>query len=134
MQGASLISKTPVFLILVSAVLFMLVHLGNPEVGAGFVVAVLFYLTWGVFLALVSLKDGTTELAIGIHAANNLFLALVVNFSGSVLEGTPSLFYTDRFDPVSELVSFLVMCALFYAWIFPMLKRRHSVGEQPRAN
>jgi membrane protease YdiL (CAAX protease family) len=134
MQAASLISKNPLFLIIASGLPFMLVHLGNPEVGADFVTVVLYYFAVGAFFALISLKDGTTELAIGIHAANNLFIALVLNFSGSAFEGTPSLFYATSFDPVSELITFLVWCVLFYVLIFSTLKRRHSVGERRTAN
>lgn len=132
-QGASLIGKNPIFLAAVSGALFMLPHLANPEVDAGFVTAALYYLASGVFLALISLKDGTIELAIGIHAANNLFNALVLSYSGSAFGNIPSLFYSDRFDPSSELVSFLLMCVLFYVLIFPALKRRHSAGGRAAA-
>jgi membrane protease YdiL (CAAX protease family) len=129
-QGASLISKSPIFLITVSAVLFGLLHLLNPEVDSGFVPLALYYLAFGVFLAWISLKDGTTELAIGLHAANNLFAAIVLSFPGSSFN-TPSIFYIDWFAPWLDLVGFLALSALFYVMVFVMLKRRHNLGGRP---
>jgi membrane protease YdiL (CAAX protease family) len=129
-QGASLISKSPIFLVTVSAVLFGLLHLLNPEVDAGFVPMALYYLAFGVFLAWISLKDGTTELAIGAHTANNLVAAIVLSFPGSTFK-TPSIFYIDWFAPWLDLVGFLTMSALFYLLVFVVLKQRHNLGGHP---
>jgi uncharacterized protein len=123
-QGASLISGTPIFLVLVSAVLFVLPHLLNPEALEGGIPAVLLYLVLGAFLASISLADGTLELAIGVHAANNLFGALVIGYPGSVLGETRSIFsVAGRDDPWSTLVLTLVMSALFYLLVFVLPKR-----------
>ncbi len=127
-QGASLISGNFLFLAVVSGVLSMLPHLlANPEVDAGFLPMALYYFGFGAFLAWVSLRDGTLELAIGAHAANNLYGAVVLSFEGSALN-TPSLFYTDRFVPEYNLVQFLVAAALFYVAVFVLFKRRPKKG------
>lgn len=117
-QGASLISRSSIFLVGVSGVLFTLPHLVNPEVSAGIVLAVLQYLTFGLFWAWISLKDGTTELAIGAHAANNLFLVLVLNYAGGALGDTPAIFHTNRLDPLVDLIAVLAVCAFFYLLVF----------------
>jgi len=118
-QGASLISRSLIFLLLVSGGLFVVPHLLNPEAREGGIPAMLLYLLLGLFLTLISLKDGTIELAIGAHAANNLFGALVVSYSGSVLGETPSLFFVaDRGDPWFALVPTLIISALFYVLVF----------------
>ena len=83
----------------------------------------LYHFGFGAFFAWVSLRDGTLELAIGAHAANNLYGAIVLSFEGSALN-TPSLIYTDRFVPVSNLVQFLAAAALFYLAVFVLFKRR----------
>jgi uncharacterized protein len=119
-QGASLVSSNFLFLATASGVLFMLPHLANP----GLVLPVaLYHFGFGAFFAWVSLRDGTLELAIGAHAANNLFGAVVLSFAGSTLK-TPSLFYTDRFVPSYSLVQFVVAAALFYVAVFVLFKRR----------
>jgi membrane protease YdiL (CAAX protease family) len=123
-QGASLISSNFLFLALISGALFMLPHLlANPEVDAGFLPVALYYFGFGAFLVWVSLRDGTLELAIGAHAANNLYGAVVLSFEGSALK-TPSLFYTDRFVPAYNLIQFLVIAVLFYVAVFVLFKRR----------
>ena len=72
----------------------------------------------------VSLKDGTTELALGAHAAHNLFAVVVLTFKGSSLE-TPALFYTDRGpNPTVNLVAFLVLSVLFYVVFFTPWRRK----------
>jgi hypothetical protein len=107
----------------------MLPHLlANPEVDAGFLLVALYYFGFGAFLAWVSLRDGTLELAIGAHAANNLFGAVVLSFEGSALK-TPSLFFTDRFVPAYSLILFLVTAALFYLAVFVLIKRRPKKGR-----
>jgi uncharacterized protein len=119
-QGASLISGNFLILAVASGVLFMLPHLANP--GLVFPVA-LYHFCFGAFFAWVSLRDGTLELAIGAHAANNLFGAVVLGFEGSALNA-PSLFYADRFVPAYSLAQLLVSAALFYLAVFVLIKRR----------
>ena len=126
-QGASLISSNFVFLAVASGVLFMLPHLANPGLDSGFLLVALYHFGFGAFLAWVSLKDGTLELAIGAHTANNLFGAIMLGFEGSPLK-TPSLFLTDRFVPAYSLGQFMVTAALFYVVIFVLFKRRTKKG------
>jgi CAAX protease family protein len=123
-QGASLISSNFLFLAVASGALFMLPHLANP----GLVLPVaLYHFCFGAFFAWVSLRDGTLELAIGAHAANNLFGAVVLGFEGSALK-TPSLFYTDRFVPAYSLAQLLVTAVIFYLAVFVLFKRRPKKG------
>ena len=122
-QGASLLSSNFLFLAVASGVLFMLPHLANPGMDSGFLLVLLYHFGFGAFLAWVSLKDGTLELAIGAHAANNLFGAIVLGFEGSALN-TPSLFLTDRFVPAYSLGQFVVTAAIFYVAVFVLFKRR----------
>lgn len=121
-QAGSLISRNPFFLALFSGFLFMLPHLANPEVQVNPILVLLAYFGLGVFLAWISVKDGTIELALGIHAANNLFAGLFVTFPDSVLS-TPAIFYTTHFDPLFGLIGQIVVCLVFYLVIFKVLRR-----------
>ncbi len=122
-QAGSLISRNAIFLSLLSGVLFALPHIGNPELAANFYVVLLAYFVLGAFLAAISILDGTIELAIGVHAANNLFAGLVVTFPQSALP-TPAIFYTTHFDPVFNLIVTVLLCALFYLIVFVWRKKR----------
>jgi len=116
-QAGSLLSRNIIFLSLLSGVLFALPHIGNPELEANFYVVLLSYFVLGVFLAWISIKDGTIELAIGVHASNNLFAGLVVTFPQSALP-TPAIFNTTHFDPVFNLIVTILLCAIFYLIVF----------------
>jgi CAAX protease family protein len=123
-QGASRISGNFLFLAVASGALFLLPHLANP--GLVLPVAV-YHFGFGAFLAWVSLRDGTIELAIGAHAANNLFGMVVLGFEGSALK-TPSLFSTDRLVPAYSLAQLLATAVIFYLAVFVLFKRRTKEG------
>ncbi len=117
MQGLGLLTRHRWIAALVSSFVFMLMHLLNPEVGAGFFLMAAYYFLVGLFFALVTLRDDRLELAIGAHAAVDLFAGLLANYQGSVLP-TPSIFYVTTLDPVYGLVSAVVAAALFYVLLF----------------
>jgi membrane protease YdiL (CAAX protease family) len=126
-QALSRASRTPLLLVCGSGFFFTLPHLANPEMGANPLLLVLIYFLTGAFLAIISLRDGSLELAIGVHAANNLFSAVAVTFEGSVFD-TPALFHTTRFDPAATLVMLIAMAAVFYMVFW----RRRAAGGAGR--
>ncbi len=121
-QGFGNKIKNPITLSLISGILFMIPHLGNPEVSQSIILLPLYYFGVGFLFALITIKSNGLELAIGAHAANNFFGSYVLNFKGSVLEGTYSIFLTSRFSPTYGLVSFVLIGIIFYFIIFKILK------------
>ena len=122
MQGIGLKTRSLLIPILGSSVLFMLPHLLNPEVKLNFFLMALFYLLFGIFLAVITVKDNSLELAMGVHAANNLFVVLILNYSNSALP-SPSIITASRFDPLSSSISFIVVAVIF---CFVIWKERPS--------
>lgn len=116
MQSLRTFTSSTVLIVAFSSVLFMVPHLANPEAELG-VLVVLDYVLIGAFFALVTLRDGRLELAIGAHAATNIFIALVASHPHSVL-ATPALVMADTLDPAFSLMSVIAMCIAFYAWFF----------------
>ena len=98
---------------LVNGILFMLPHLGNPELAASAILLPLFYLSFGAIFTYITLRDNSAALAIGAHAANNLYSALFANYTGSALQ-TESIFLVTELDAVYAVVSFWAMAAAFY--------------------
>ena len=118
MQGLGLITRHPALIAIVSSILFTAPHLLNPEVQQhGVLIMSANYFTIGMVLATVALRDGRLELAIGLHAANNLFLALVANYEASPLT-TESIFTARELDPWYSLVSLVMGGLAFWWWIF----------------
>jgi membrane protease YdiL (CAAX protease family) len=117
MQGLGLINRHPLFLIGATSFLFLLPHLGNPELQRGVVWVGLSYWLWGVFFAAITLKDDRLELAMGSHAANNLFAALFINSADSVLP-SPAIWTVEPGEPRVSLIYQFALSALFYYLFF----------------
>ncbi len=117
LQGLGQLTQQPFILLSVSGILFTIPHLLNPEIAVHAVLIALNYFVFGVVLTLITLKDDRLELAIGLHAANNLFIALFVNYHNSVL-ATPSLLTSGALNPLFSLISIVIMSGFFYAIFF----------------
>lgn len=114
---------------LVSSVLFALPHLLNPEVlDANLWVAFLPYWIIGLLLALITLRDGTLELALGVHASNNLMAFLLVTVPP--YDMFPSVFvYHGELFTWATVVNGAVVAVLFYWVIFRFFARSVPITE-----
>jgi membrane protease YdiL (CAAX protease family) len=113
LQGAGRLLRQPIALAALSGLFFALPHAANPEVSVSFWPVMGFYFLFGFALAALTLRDQGAELALGVHAANNLFTALFANFEGSALQ-TPSLFTASGFDPWYNLIGTAVALGIFF--------------------
>jgi membrane protease YdiL (CAAX protease family) len=118
MQGIGLLTRRPALIAVASSLIFTVPHLLNPEVHEhGVLIMAANYFVIGMLLATITLRDGRLELAIGVHAVNNVFLALIANYEGSALT-TESIFTARELDPVYSLVTMIVGTLVFHWWIF----------------
>jgi membrane protease YdiL (CAAX protease family) len=118
LQGLGLLIRQPLVLTLIASLPFAIAHFGNPEMSRGTAWIALTYLWMAIFLTLITLKDNRLELALGIHAANNLFIVLVVNTRDSALP-TPALIIQQiPTDPRFTLIAMLITTATFYGLVF----------------
>lgn len=115
MQGMGLLTRSKAVPVLGSSLLFMAAHLTNPEMVEDVYLVPVLYFLLALFLAVITIKSNSLELAIGVHAANNLFAVLVMNYENSALPA-PSIFTANSVDPLASLVSFVVVASAFY-WI-----------------
>jgi uncharacterized protein len=125
MQGASIIWTNRGFLALVPATIFALAHLLNPEASAGGWLTVFFnyFLVPGLVWTVVSLIDGTTELAIGAHFANNIGGNLLMGVAGNAVNA-PTLFTVSKFHATYTALSMLVVVPVFLAIAYGVFKRK----------
>ena len=111
-------TRHPIVLVILNALPFALFHLMNPEIAAyGVLPMLISYFVVGSFLALVTLKDNGAELAIGIHAANNMFAAVLVNYKDSALS-TNAIFTISEVNVWSGTVAYIVSAAIMYRILF----------------
>ena len=100
LRGTGRLTRNFIILCILNGILFALPHMFNPEVTANPNSTVLLFLNYfltGAALALFTLRDNRLELALGAHAANNLFAGLVVNYTDSALM-TPSILTNSTID------------------------------------
>jgi membrane protease YdiL (CAAX protease family) len=122
---------------LVPSLLFGLLHVANPEVKEfGFWAAMPQYIYFGLFFGLISILDDGIELAMGLHAANNIFLALFATHKSSALQ-TDAVLEVIHINPYKDtlllvLMSFVALGYFVwkYKWDFNILKREIRVEPE----
>ncbi len=123
-------TRHPIVLVILNALPFALFHLMNPEIAAyGVLPMLISYFVVGAFLALVTLKDNGAELAIGIHAANNMFAAVLVNYKDSALS-TNAIFTISEVNVWSGTVAYIVSAAIMYRILFRNHKSEPVIAFQ----
>ena len=122
MQGLGVASKTNWLPLVVTSVVFGLMHLANPEVGKlGFGI-MFFYIGTGFLLGIMTLMDEGMELSLGFHAANNLMTALMVTTDWTAFQ-TYAVF-KDISEPSFKL-ELLAMAVLYPLLIVVFAKKYH---------
>ena len=116
MQGLGVIFKNKWLPLLITSVGFGLMHIANPEVDKLGYVIMIYYIGTGLFLGVITLMDDGLELALGFHAANNLFTALLVTADWTAFQ-THSIL-KDLSDP-SEMGLAEIFVPVFI--VFPIL-------------
>lgn len=117
LQWMGLRWKNTWLLSFLNGALFFLPHAANPEMATNSLLIGLGYFAMGFFFTLITLRDHGIELALGVHAANNLFAGLFANYAVSALP-SPSLFTVKTLDPVYSLISLVVGMIVFYLVFF----------------
>ena len=91
MQGFSVLFKNRLLPLLITSIIFGLLHILNPEIqkiGYGLLI---YYVGTGLFFGIVTLMDEGIELSSGFHVSNNLIASLLVTADWTVFE-TYSIF------------------------------------------
>ena len=111
-----------------SGLLFGLPHLLNPEASVNYPLLGFYYFAFGFFLAFITLRDGKLELALGAHAANNLFSVIIANYTITALP-SPSLFTIKVLDAFFSVpVAVLGMAIFLYLFLGPWRRKEPSVN------
>lgn len=78
MQGIGVVANSRLVPLLITSILFGLMHAANPEVDKIGPTIMIYYIGTGFFLGIITLMDEGLELSLGFHAANNLVGALLL--------------------------------------------------------
>ncbi|MDL2240778.1 CPBP family intramembrane metalloprotease [Bacteroidales bacterium OttesenSCG-928-K22] len=130
-QGVAAWTKNRWLAIIIPGVLFGLMHSFNAPISEyGFFVAIPYYILFGLILGFISVIDDGIELAIGIHAANNVFL---FSFISDPTMPLPTVFEQISTDVnivlmyITEVIMFGIIIFIFnkkYKWNFSILGKK----------
>lgn len=130
-QGVGAWTKNRWLVVVIPAILFGLMHFANTEVLTyGFWETIPQYILFGLIFGFFSVLDDGIELAMGIHAANNIFACLFVTFDASSLK-TSAIFQQQTVNSWEDTTGLLIMGLLalllfakIYKWDFSILNRK----------
>ena len=124
LQGTGRLTQNIIALAIINGIIFGLPHMLNPEVlsnpESAFTMFLNYFVT-GAALAFYTLRDQRLELALGAHAANNMFSALFVNYANSALP-TPAIMTNPTLDANFGLVALILISIVFYFIAFRAFK------------
>lgn len=123
MQGIGVIVKNKWFPLILTSIVFGLLHIANPEVEQLGYVIMVYYIGTGLFLGIITLMDEGMELALGFHAANNLFTALLVTADWTAFQTHSVL--KDMSDPekMGIMEIFVPVFVIFPILLFILSKK-----------
>ena len=111
MQGFGVLFKNRLMPLLITSILFGLLHIWNPEIDKLGIHLIWYYIGTGLFLGVITLMDEGLELALGFHAANNLVTALLVTASWTAFQ-TESLLI-DNSEPLLGMELFITLVVIY---------------------
>ena len=113
MQGLGVAFGNKLGPLIITSVLFGLMHSINPEVKEfGFFVMMPQYITFGFVFGILAILDDGIELAMGAHAANNVFLSIFLTQKSSTLQ-TEAMFEQHDVYPWTDFLSLVLVSAVF---------------------
>ncbi|MDH5413202.1 MAG: CPBP family intramembrane metalloprotease [Flavobacteriaceae bacterium] len=111
MQGLGVLAKNRWFPLLLTSVVFGLLHGANPEVAKLGNQVMIFYIGTGLLFGITTLMDEGAEIALGMHAANNIIAALFVTTDWTAFQ-TAAL-YIDTSEPSLGWDTYLPVFVLY---------------------
>ena len=113
MQGFATLMRNRWFPLIITSLLFALLHAFNPEVKEyGFLIMMSQYILFGLIFGIITIMDDGIEAAMGAHTANNVFLCVMLTNRSSALQ-TQALYEQNNIYPWTEFIGLLLSGIVF---------------------
>ena len=113
MQGFAAIFRNRWFPLIMTSVLFGLLHAVNPEVKEyGFFTMMPQYIVFGLIFGIITILDDGIEAAMGAHAINNIFLCIMLTTESSALQ-TSALYKQYNIHPWPDFAALIITGIVF---------------------
>lgn len=121
MQGIGIWFKSAAVPFLFTSIGFGLMHAFNPEIEKLGYIILLYYIGTGFLFGIITLMDEGSELALGMHAANNIVAAVFVTVNWAAFQ-TEALF-KDVSEPTLSMYMFLPVFIIYPLVILSFSKK-----------
>ena len=121
MQGLGILFRNAAAPLIITSVVFGLLHGANPEVEKLGSMIMIYYIGTGFLFGITTLMDKGTELSLGMHAANNMVAAIFVTMNWTVFQ-TEAL-YVDISEPEVGIELFLPVFVIYPLVLFIFSKK-----------
>jgi membrane protease YdiL (CAAX protease family) len=122
LQASGRLTQNWLVLSTINGVLFTVPHLGNDELTMDFLLGVINFFLVGAGWTLITLRSGSLDYALGMHAINNVLLTAVLGYKGGS-QPPIAIFMTEGQITVYDNLSLFVALALSY-WLIGRLESR----------
>jgi uncharacterized protein len=143
MQGFAALLRNRWFPLIMTSILFGLMHAFNPEVkDFGFFTMMPQYMVFGLIFGIITIMDDGIEAAMGAHTANNIFLCIMVTNRSSALQ-TQAFYEQYNIHPWTEFsalvvtgIIFVILLKMIFRWrtfslLFEGVKIPNAVNQIP---
>ena len=121
MQGFGLMFRNAWAPLFLTSIGFGLLHAFNPEVEKLGPMILLYYIGTGFLFGIITLMDQGTELALGMHAANNIVAAMIVTVDWAVFQTEALLI--DKSEPSLGVEMLLPLLIVYPLAIFFLARK-----------
>ena len=109
--------------ILISGLMFGMMHIANPEIAKIGYHILIYYIIVGVVLGAIAFYDSGLELSLGFHAANNLITALLITADWQAFQTDAII--VDSNPPGNGIFSMLLALSMLSAF-FLLLNKKYN--------
>ena len=126
MQQIGIIARNRWMPLVMTSLMFGLMHSANPEVAEMGFGVMIFYIGTGLLLGIMTLMDDGMELALGFHLGNNLMAALLITSDFSALQTDAVFKYSSEVNSSNALSEMILSIAIMYPLILFLFAKKYK--------
>lgn len=119
--------KDSIAIVLISGFLFLVPHMGNPEFSANAIFSGIYYFLWGAMAMALAIYTDGFEAPVAMHIANNLYIALGVNYANSSMPTQAIFINNGETSSIFSVIEVIVVFTIIFALSYYLKKEKKEV-------
>lgn len=126
MQQFGVLVKNKWFPLILTSVMFGLMHSANPEVAEMGYITMVLYIGFGLLMGIMTLMDDGLELALGFHLGNNLMAALLITSDWSAIQADAMFKNTLENASTDVVTEMLITVCITFPLVLLVLAKKYK--------